>query len=296
MKYLSICIAALVLLLAGCTTPQSKATADEAAVPTLTVTIEPQRAMVEAVAGERFRVVSMVPKGSSPETYDPTPQQLVRLGQSRAYLRIGYLGFEVAWMDKLRQNAPDMALFDLSQGIAPIYESHADEAHASAHAAGIEPHIWMSAVNARVMADNICRALTTLDAAHAEEFARRTDSLKLVIDRTDSVVRSLLPQHSTAFLIYHPSLSYFARDYGLQQISIEEGGKEPSPAHLKELIERSRAARPSVIFVQPEFDVRNARTLAKDLHVKIVTVNPLSYDWADQMIQVAQHLREEANP
>jgi zinc transport system substrate-binding protein len=238
----------------------------------------------------------MVPKGSSPETYDPTPQQLVRLGQSRAYLRIGYLGFEVAWMDKLRQNAPDMALFDLSQGIAPIYESHADEAHASAHAAGIEPHIWMSAVNARVMADNICRALTTLDAAHAEEFARRTDSLKLVIDRTDSVVRSLLPQHSTAFLIYHPSLSYFARDYGLQQISIEEGGKEPSPAHLKELIERSRAARPSVIFVQPEFDVRNARTLAKDLHVKIVTVNPLSYDWADQMIQVAQHLREEANP
>jgi len=194
MKYLSICIAALVLLLAGCTTPQSKATADEAAVPTLTVTIEPQRALVEAVAGNRFRVVSMVPKGSSPETYDPTPQQLVRLGQSRAYLRIGYLGFEVAWMDKLRQNAPDMALFNLSLGIAPIYESHADEAHASVHAAGIEPHIWMSAKNAQVIADNICHALTTLDAAHAEEFARRTDSLKLVIHRTDSVVRSLLPQ------------------------------------------------------------------------------------------------------
>jgi putative protease len=260
------------------------------AAPLLTVTIEPQRYFVEAVAGPRFKVVSMVPKGSSPETYDPTPQQLVNLGGSRAYLRIGYIGFEVAWFDKLCQSAPQMDQFNLSAGIRPIYERHADD---EAHPVGIEPHIWMSAGNARVITDNVCATLSALDAAHAAEFTQRADSLKQVIARTDSTVRSLLPE-AGAFLIYHPSLSYFARDYGWQQIAIEEGGKEPSPAQLKTLIEQCRTARPKVIFVQPEFDVRNARTLAEELDVKIVSVNPLSYDWADEMIRVAQALHDAA--
>jgi zinc transport system substrate-binding protein len=281
----------LLLLAPSCARRTASTQEDAATRPLLTVTIEPQRYFVEAVAGDRFRVQSMVPKGSSPETYDPTPQQLVGLGNSCAYLRIGYIGFEVAWFDKLCQNAPHMDQFDLSAGIRPIYERHA---HDDAHPVGIEPHIWMSPANARTMVDNIQATLTALDAAHADQFARRADSLRQVIAVTDSTVRSLLPADSTAFLIYHPSLSYFARDYGLRQISIEEGGKEPSPAHLQSLIQQSRSARPKVIFVQPEFDVRNARTLAEDLGLRIVTVNPLSYDWADEMIHVAQSLHDAA--
>jgi zinc transport system substrate-binding protein len=293
------------LCLTACSGRTAQSAQDER--PLIAVTIEPQRAFVEAVAGERFRVTCMVPQGSSPETYDPTPQQLVALGQSRAYLRIGYIGFETVWMDKLCQNAPQMATFNLADGIRPIYEAHG-HAHAAAgdpkvtasdpkdgaHPAGIEPHIWMSAENVRIIVDHIAEALTKLDAAHAAEFAQRADSLKQVVSRTDSTVRSLLPAEGAAFLIFHPSLSYFARDYGLQQISIEEGGKEPSPAHLKALIEQSRTLRPKLIFVQPEFDVRNARTLAADLHLDILTVNPLSYDWADEMIRVAQALHDAA--
>jgi zinc transport system substrate-binding protein len=51
-------------------------------------------------------------------------------------------------------------------------------------------------------------------------------------------------------MIYHPALSYFARDYGLQQISIEEGGKEPSPAHLKDLVDLCRQEDVRIIFIQ----------------------------------------------
>ena len=90
------------LLLAACTGRTSKASGNEEAKPVITVTIEPQRYFTEAIAGDKFTVVSMVPKGSSPETYDPIPQQLVSLGDSKAYLRIGYIGFEQTWMDRLR--------------------------------------------------------------------------------------------------------------------------------------------------------------------------------------------------
>lgn len=102
--------------------------------------------------------------------------------------------------------------------------------------------------------------------------------------------RDRLQNADTTFLIYHPALSYFARDYGLKQISIEEGGKEPSPAHLKELIETCRRDNARVIFVQQEFDTRNARLIADELGVTVVPINPLSYEWREEMINVANAL------
>lgn len=264
----------------------SRQPADE---PTLTVTLEPLRYFTEAIAGDKFRVVSMVPKGSSPETYDPTPQQLVNLDKSTAYLRIGYIGFEQTWMDKLMANAPHLKVFDTSKGISPIYEEghHHGDHH---HKGGVEPHIWSSARNAAVIANNIYAALSELDGENAPYYKGRLDSLQQVIAQTDLEVRNVLQHADSTFLIYHPALSYFARDYGLKQISIEEGGKEPSPAHLKELIEACRRDSARVIFVQQEFDTRNAQLIANEVGVKVIPINPLSYEWQEEMINIAKAL------
>ena len=95
-------ILVLLLLSACANTPQKS---DK---PILTVTIEPLRYFTKSIAGDDYEVVSMVPKGSSPESYDPTPQQMVALNRSQAYLRIGYIGFEQAWMEKLKANYPNL--------------------------------------------------------------------------------------------------------------------------------------------------------------------------------------------
>ena len=258
--------------------------------PVITVTLEPLRYFTEAIAGDCFEVVSMVPKGSSPESYDPTPQQLVNLSKSQAYLRIGYIGFEQAWMKKLEANYPTMKVYDTSKGVELIREEghhHGDHYHEG----GIEPHIWNSTQNASVIADNIYAALCEMDADHQPEYKQRLDSLKQVIARTDADVRTLLANADSTFLIYHPALSYFARDYGLHQISIEEGGKEPSPATLKTLIETCRREGAQVIFVQQEFDQRNAQLIADELGIEIVPINPLSHDWAEEMLRVANALK-----
>ena len=258
--------------------------------PTITVTLEPLRYFAETIAGEHYDVVSMVPKGSSPESYDPTPQQLVALSRSEAYLRIGYIGFEQAWMKKLEANAPDMKVFDTSQGVDLIRgEGHWHGDHF--HEGGVEPHIWNSTRNAIIIAENIYGALCELDATHQEEYKNRLDVLKETIRRTDENVRTFLENADSTFLIYHPALSYFARDYGLKQISIEEGGKEPSPAYLKHLIELCRQEKAHVIFVQQEFDQRNAQLIADELGIEVVSINPLSYDWDEEMIRVANALK-----
>ena len=259
--------------------------------PVITVTIDPLRCFTEAIAGERFDVTSMVPSGMSPETYDPTPQQLLALSKSVAYFKAGYLGFEVGWSGRLKENCPEVAFFDLSEGVDLIRAEDVEhEGHR--HEGGVEPHVWSSATNAALIADNICRALCSLDGGHADEYAARTDSLKRVIAETDGEIRALLDGCGKSFLIYHPALSYFARDYGLHQISIEAEGKEPSPSALQHLIRQCREQGVEVIFVQQEFDVRNAQLIADELGVDVVPINPLSYEWRKEMTGVARALAD----
>ena len=265
-------------------------TAQKSEKAIITVTIEPLRYFTEAIAGKNYQVVSMVPKGSSPESYDPTPQQLVNLSKSQAYFRIGHIGFEQAWMKKLEANCPDMKVYDTSKGIDLIRDKghwHGDHFHEG----GVEPHIWNSTQNALIIVDNIYQALCELDTTHQADYKYRLDSLKQSIQQTDAETRRLLENADSTFLIYHPALSYFARDYGLKQISIEEGGKEPSPAQLKKLIETCRNENVHTIFVQQEFDQRNAQLIAHELGIDIVSINPLSYDWTEEMLRTAKGLK-----
>ena len=283
MKKLIYILTLFILSACGNTTQKSEK-------PILTVTLEPLRYFTEAIAGDNYEIVSMVPKGSSPESYDPTPQQLVNLSKSQAYFRIGYIGFEQAWMKKLEANCPNMKVYDTSKGIDLIRDKghwHGDHFHEG----GVEPHVWNSTQNALIIADNIYQALCELDSTHQEDYRKRLDVLKETIRQTDANVRTLLENADSTFLIYHPALSYFARDYGLKQVSIEEGGKEPSPAQLKALIETCRNENVHTIFVQQEFDQRNAQLIANELGVNIVSINPLSYDWVKEMIRIAEALK-----
>ncbi|NDV57591.1 metal ABC transporter solute-binding protein, Zn/Mn family [Bacteroides sp. 519] len=260
---------------------------------TITVTIEPLRYFTEAIVGDKFSVISMVPKGVSPETYDPTPRQLVDLGKSEVYFRIGHIGFEVSWMDRLLQNNPHLLVFDMSKGVNLIRGTghhHGDHYHAG----GVEPHIWNSAVNARIIARNILTALIKIDRNNEAYYVQRYEELIKKIDETDQTVQCILKENAdTAFMIYHPALTYFAHEYSLHQICIEEDGKEPSAAHLKNLIEISKFEHVRVIFVQPEFDERNAEMIAQQTDTKIIPINPLSYDWEKEMIHIAQSLKHE---
>ena len=235
-----------------------------------------------------------MPKGSSPESYDPTPAQLVSLGDSKAYLRIGHIGFEQSWMDRLLENTPHLQVFDTSKGIDLIYGDSHQHTNCQHNHSGVEPHVWNSTANGLIIARNTYKALSALDSSNEPYFLARYDSLCQEIQKTDSLVRHLLssPNAAHAFMIYHPALSYFARDYELHQIAIEEGGKEPSSTVLKDLIDLCKTEQVKVIFIQPEFDKRNAEVIAEQTNTRIIPINPLSYEWKEELIHVAKSLSE----
>ena len=258
----------------------------------ITVTIEPQRYFAEQLADSLFRIECVVPAGTSPETYDPTPAQMANLARSKAYFCIGHIGFEEVWMDKLKQIFPQIHFFDNSAGISMI-TGHTHSANHS-HEQGIDPHTWSSPKAVRVIIQNMYAALVDIDAANESRYAVNLQRLLEYVDSIDMKITQILQNSSQkGFIIYHPALTYFARDYGLTQYSIEADGKEPSPEQLKTLMETVKEKGIKTVFIQQEFDRKNAELMAKETGCRLIVINPLSYDWGKEILHIAQALSDE---
>ncbi|MCD7933053.1 MAG: zinc ABC transporter substrate-binding protein [Tannerellaceae bacterium] len=295
MKYISSVLLLFSLFLLSCASSQR----DSEQI--ISVTIEPQRYFAEKIGGDKFIINTVVPSGQSPETFDPSPQQMVSIGKSLAYFQIGYIGFEQAWMQPIRDNNPDMRLFDLSRGIELITDEHdcggdhhGDEHIHHHHHHGVDPHIWSSVSGAKVIAWNTLQAFIELDPENRQYYWQNYNNLMQEIENTGKEIEEILSDVSQrTFIIYHPALTYFANEYGLTQLCIEMDGKEPSPAQLKELIDVARKEHAKTVFIQQEFDQKNAELIAKETGCKLVPVNPLAYQWDKEMIQIAKALADE---
>ena len=267
----------------------------------LTVTIEPQRYFLEQIVGDKFQVNTLVPPGSSPETYEPSPSAMIKLGNSRAYFKVGFLGYENVWTGKLAENNPDLKIVDCSVGIEPVYGGHghhdhsheaADHSHNQTDAA--DPHVWSSAKNAVLFSQNMLNAVVELDVEHADLYRANFAKLTQKIAETDSALTRLLKDIPTrSFIVYHPALAYLARDYNLTQHSIEFEGKNPSPAQMKELVDLAKAENIKIVFVQQEFDIKNSEVIAREIGATSHTINPLAYEWDEELIRIAQLLASQ---
>ena len=265
----------------GCKSNQQKAgLAESNAKPTVTVTIPPYKYFVEKIAEDKVDVNVMVSNGNNPETYEPYTQQMMELSKSALYLKVGSIGFEQTWMKKLQDNAPDMKVIDTSVGIKP----------AQTPGGNIDPHVWMSCKNARIIASNMLKALCELEPKHKTFFEKNYKSLLSIIDKRDCTIKESFkenPDLVRKFVIYHPILTYFARDYQLEQLAIEEEGREPSAAQLKSLIKRARKEKIKYCLIQAEFANRNTNTFINESHTKPMNINPLQGEWNWAMHEAA---------
>ena len=255
--------------------------------PALTVSVEPLRYVVEAVAGDRYTVHTLMPGGASPETYEPTPRQMVELGSGRLLFVCGTLGFERTRLKEMDEASPEVETVALSRGVEPLPA-------AGGVGEGDDPHIWMSPRNLAVMAANVCDALCRADSTHAGEYRARLTAFGRRMEHEDSVLAARLkPLRHRVFLIHHPALGHFARCYGLRQCAVEQDGREPSASRLRQLEAECRAAGVRRVLVSREHSGRAARQLAKRLGAKVVEINPLAYDIPAEMERIAQALQDD---
>jgi len=258
----------------------------------ITVSIAPFKYFVSEIAGDDFRVNIMVPSGANPHIYEPFPDQISKLRKSVAYISNGFLGFEIAWLDRFYEINPTMLKLSLGDRIDPIASSHEHE-RTGAHAESADPHYWVSPKCAMVIASPVKDLLCSLNPESREKYESNLAGLMLKIGEVDRKAQSLFSEHGgKAFMIFHPNLAYLARDYGLQEIAVEFEGKEPPPSRMKELIDLARKENLKAVFVQKEYDSRNAKAIAREIGAEVVVIDPLSENWENATMDIINSLHQ----
>jgi len=256
----------------------------------ITVSIAPFKYFVEAIGGEDFQINVMVPAGANPHIYEPFPDQIIKLRRSIAYISNGYLGFEITWLERFYDTNRTMRKLALNQNIEPLAPGHP---HNGKHVEAADPHYWVSPRCAAKMAASIKDLLCDLNPAEKDKYDKNYQNLVSKIAGIDNKAVALFSDvKSKAFMIYHPNLGYLARDYGLEEIAVEYEGKEPPPSRMKELIDRARREKIRTIFVQREYDTKNARAIAHEIDANIMIIDPLSEDWPGATMFIIDALHE----
>lgn len=246
--------------------------------PLVVVSILPQKFVVDRVSGGTVEVSVLIPSGANEETYEPTVRDLKALSRAKLYLKLGHpaFPFERQWLPKIITSATALEVVNVGEGIP---EDHDD------------PHVWTSAPEMRRIVNNVLKALIAILPAHTEKLQQNAGILLEEIYSADIAVREKIRISGVKrFLVFHPTWGYLAKTYGLEQISIEQQGKEPGPGQLARLIERSRSLNIKVVFVQPQHPHESARLIADELGGRVAQLDPLAYNWVENLKLVGQAL------
>ena len=250
---------------------------------TIFVTITPLQSLIDEITMGDFDVEVIVPKGASPETFEPTPKQVTSFSDAEFIFSTGLIDFEQSLIKRIDGKAE---LVNLSKDIELIAGSCSCGNHHHKH--GIDPHIWTSPRALRTMVTNAHDAII----AHYPDSVKYTEATERLLERIADIDNYCATRIATAdveaIMIYHPAYTYFARDYGIEQIAIEHDGKEPSLRQTTALIERAKEHNIKSILRQPQYSEDKVRAIATDAGAEIVTTDPLSEDILDEIKRVTE--------
>ena len=278
------------------------------------VSVAPQKFIVERIARGGARVQVLIPSGADPHSYEPGPDQLRVLSDLGVYFRQG-LEFETACLRRLQGVNPAMQIVDLGPGVvgppgardvSPEHEHRnipglsPTASHSHSHAAGHEhlnPHTWLSPRLVRAQSDLILNALAGLRPDERSRFERGHRELQADIARVDRYIRRrLAPVRGRLLVVYHPSWEYFAHEYGLKMLAIQDEGHQPSARDLMRLVRAAREAGVKAVFAEPGFDPRSVEVVARDIGARVETIDPLAEDWEQNLCDTADLIAEALAP
>ena len=267
------------------------------------VSVLPQTTFVKAIGGDKVDVSLMVKPGHGPHTYEPKPSQMKDIAKADIYFSIG-VEFEKSWLPKFSDQNKKMKIVDSSTGIAKMElaehhhdedkehekENHEDKDAHEHHHGGLDPHVWTSPANVKLIAKNILFALISIDVQNRDYYKANYKKFINNLNNTDKKIREILlgTKTGTKFMVFHPAWGYFARDYGLTQFAIESGGKNPKPKHIIHLIDEAKEENIKAVFTAPEFSQKAAKQIAKAVGVPVIPVSPLNPKWSQNLIGLAK--------
>lgn len=271
----------------------AKETSNTRSKPVVVVSILPHAYFVDQLAGNLVDVVTLVGEGQNPHSYEPSPSQMARLAKAELWILSG-TDFELSLRQKVTSLYPNLAIVDGTQGMVfrhlEEHEGHDD--HDDEQDLNIDRHTWLGHDQVKVLLANTKEALLPILSTESRAVVEsRYQELISQIDVLFSLLADQLkPLAGTTVFVYHNSFGYFLDAFSIAQEAVETGGKEPTAKALAALIEKAKAERPKVIFVQKQFPVASAKTVADAVGAIVVSLDPLAYNWMESIKTMADAL------
>ena len=273
----------LVALLSGCISQKEGSSQIKVAT-----TIIPLGEFVRAVGKDRVAVTVLVPPGGEPHTFEPSPSQIREVADADIYVENG-VGLE-SWMDYIINVNPRMLVVDSSKGISLI---GGNSEAANSGRISMDMHVWLSPRDAMIQVRNICDSLIEVDPAGKDFYINNSENYITKLKELDSHLNStFVGLKKKKFIVLHPAWTYFARDYGLEQIPIEVEEKEPGPRYVTDVLNIAKANNITTVFVEPQYNPKMAEVIAKEINGKVVSIDDLAPNYIDNLESVGQKIAE----
>lgn len=291
------------------------------AKPLVSVSIPPQEYFVKKIAGDTLQINVIVPAGTDEHNFELKPATMQKLEKSDIYFTIG-IEIEKNLTNRFQSVAKNLRIVDTGAGLRNLAGSHehahenshglrdkhanshahtSDESSHNAHSENShahhrskeskDPHIWLDPILVKQQANIIANALIAVYPHNQALYEANLAAFQSELDALHAQISALLAdKKGKKFIIYHPSLGYFAARYDLVQIPVEFEGKEPKARDLQRLIDIGKKEKIKTIFVQKGFPQSAAKSLAKELDAHIVPINHLNSQWQSELLKSAENL------
>jgi zinc transport system substrate-binding protein len=254
------------------------------------VSIVPQASFVKAVGGDLVKVVTMIPPGNSPANYALSPGELTKFSDSQIYFSMGVPADLTNILPRAKEFNPNIKVIKLFEEVNAIYP---DREFAPGKR---DPHIWLSPKRVIAMIDIIANNLAKLDPTNKDQYQQNALEYQKKLAEADQKIKASLNNlKSKTFIVYHPAFGYFADEYGLEMLAIEQGGKEATPQRMQQIIKIAQQKNIKVIFYQAEIDSKQSQSVAEELDGKTVQIDPLAEDYIANLKKMAATFKSLLN-
>jgi zinc transport system substrate-binding protein len=259
-------------------------TPPEKGKPTILVSLAPHQFLIEKIAGDTFTVRTIVPLGSNPHAYEPTIRHIKAISEGVIWFRIGE-SFEKQVLPVLKQNKPDLVDEDLRQSVSLLHNSGC---HCHHEEILEDRHIWLSPKMLIEQTKAIVAALSHRFPESKDLFEQNGKSLIQDLENLDLEIKAILKNTKRkSFLVSHPAFAYFCKEYGLTQLSIELGGKDPTSKHLTQIMQEVVDSQTKLAISMPQHSNKGLEVVAEKLKLNVSMVDPYALNYSETMLKLA---------
>jgi zinc transport system substrate-binding protein len=219
------------------------------------------------IGGDKADVSILVPAGAEPHDWEPGPQDIIKIESAQIFIYNG-AGLE-HYVDKIitKNESQKMIVVDSSEGIELLEEGGTPD-----------PHIWLDPVLAKHQVDAIGKAFIKADPKNSDYYTANAQALKQDLDTLDAnISKELAPTKKKVFITAHAAFGYFAKRYGLTQISISglSPDIEPSPMKIAEIVRIAQENKVKYIFFETLVSPKLSETIANEAGAQTMVLNPI---------------------